>query len=175
MSNDCPFNAKETISTATGDHDIYRLQAVADVTGDNLDRLPYSIKVLLESALRNYDGFTVTQSHIESLARYADDDVGDKEVPFMPGRVVLQDFTGVPAVVDFAALRSAMARMGGDVDKVNPLIRADLVIDHSVMVDEFGTPQSFEANVEREYERKKAESTRELIGSPRTSGVRVTR
>jgi aconitate hydratase len=152
MSNN-PFNAKKRLATATGTHTIYSLDAVAQATGYSLDRLPYSIKVLLESALRNLDGFNVTQAHVESIARYGTDDVGIAEIPFNPGRVVLQDFTGVPAVVDFAALRSAMERMGGDVEKVNPLIRADLVIDHSVQVDEYGTPDAITANTKREFER----------------------
>ena len=152
MSNN-PFNAKQKLDTATGTHTIFSLDAVAQATGHDLDRLPYSIKVLLESALRNLDGFSVTQAHVASLARYGADDVGTAEIPFNPGRVVLQDFTGVPAVVDFAALRSAMKRMGGDVEKVNPLIRADLVIDHSVQVDEYGTPDAITANTKREFER----------------------
>ncbi len=145
------FGARHTLSTPSGDVTVYRLDALAGQA--NLDRLPYSIKILLESCLRNVDDFIVTEDHVRALARYADEDVGETEIPFNPGRVVLQDFTGVPAVVDFAALRSAMHRMGGDVQKVNPLIRADLVIDHSVQVDNYGTADAMEKNTIREFER----------------------
>jgi len=145
-----PFKARTTLQTERGPVTYYRLAAVGDVDG-----LPYAIKVLLESVLRNCDDFVYTQEHVRALASYDAGNVGEKEIPFMPGRVILQDFTGVPAVVDFAALRSAMARAGGDVEKVNPLVRADLVIDHSVQVDAYGTADAMRTNTRLEFERNK--------------------
>ena len=147
------FDAKSTLETAAGAVTVYRLDALKEQGIGNLDRLPYSIRVLLESCLRNADGFVVTEEHVRALAGYDASNVGEQEIPFMPGRVILQDFTGVPAVVDFAALRSAMGRMGGDVTKVNPLIRADLVIDHSVQVDAYGTADAMSINTRIEFDR----------------------
>ncbi len=147
------FNAKTTLETASGPIGVYRLDAIQEAGVGDVATLPYSIRVLLEACLRNADGFVVTEDHVRALAAYDDAVVGKKEIAFKPGRVVLQDFTGVPAVVDFAALRSAMDRMGGDVAKVNPLIRADLVIDHSVQVDFYGDDEAMEKNVAREFER----------------------
>ncbi len=149
------YNAKATLKTDKGDVVVYKLDALKDAGIGHVDKLPYSIKVLLESCLRNHDGFAVTDEHVEALASYDAKNVGESEIPFKPGRVVLQDFTGVPAVVDLAALRSAMKRMGGDVSKVNPLIRADLVIDHSVQVDSYGTPEALRENKEMEFSRNK--------------------
>lgn len=146
-----PYNAKADLDG----YAIYRLDALKEAGIGHVDALPYSIKVLLESCLRNCDGENVTKEHVEALANYNPKDVGEQEIAFKPGRVVLQDFTGVPAVVDFAALRSAMKRLGGDVDKVNPLIRADLVIDHSVQIDAFGTASAMGINTKREFERNK--------------------
>ncbi|MFT7581882.1 MAG: aconitate hydratase [Myxococcota bacterium] len=123
--------------------------------GPQVDSLPYSIKVLLEACVRNHDGFVVTDAHIQSLANYDANNVGEQEIAFNPGRVVLQDFTGVPAVVDLAALRSAMKRLGGDVDKVNPQVRVDLVIDHSVQVDAYGSLGAIAVNTKREFERNR--------------------
>ena len=149
------YNAKATLKTKAGEVTVYKLDALKEAGVGHVDRLPYSIKVLLESCLRNFDDYVVTPDHIKNLAGYNAKDVGEAEIPFTPGRVVLQDFTGVPAVVDLAALRSAMGRMGGQVDKVNPMIRADLVIDHSVQVDAYGTPQAIQVNRDREFERNK--------------------
>jgi len=145
-----PFKALTTLETAAGKVAYYRLDAVG-----NVDNLPYTIKVLLESVLRNCDDFIYTQDHVKALAGYDAKNVGEKEIPFMPGRVILQDFTGVPVVVDLAALRSAVARMGGDVEKVNPLARVDLVIDHSVQVDAYGTADAMKINTRLEFERNK--------------------
>ena len=147
------FNAKATIKTRGGEYVIYRLDALKEAGVGHVDKLPYSIKVLLESCLRNLDDYIVYEDHIKALASYDAKQVGEQEIPFMPGRVVLQDFTGVPAVVDLAALRSAMARMGGDTSKVNPLIRADLVIDHSVQVDAYGDAEAIRVNKVFEFER----------------------
>ncbi|MDQ2985668.1 MAG: aconitate hydratase AcnA [Armatimonadota bacterium] len=139
------------LATPMGNKAIYRLDSI----GRDLSALPYSIKVLLESCLRNHDGRVVTDQHIAALAGYDARSVGEQEVPFTPGRVVLQDFTGVPAVVDLAAMRSAMARLGGDVRKVNPLVPCDLVIDHSVQVDAFNREDALLINEKYEFDRNR--------------------
>jgi len=152
-ANQNPWNAKITVKSKKGDFTAYSLKALEKAGLGKIDRLPYSIKVLLESCLRNLDGRVVTEEHVKALAGYDAKNVGEQEVAFNPGRVVLQDFTGVPAVVDLAACRSAMDRWGKDTSKVNPLSRADLVIDHSVQVDDFGSVNSFQINTDREFER----------------------
>lgn len=117
-------------------------------------KLPYSMKVLLENLLRFEDGQTVTKEHILGVAEWlVNKGTVENEIAYRPARVLMQDFTGVPAVVDLAAMRDAMVSLGGDPEKINPLVPVDLVIDHSVIVDEFGTPQAFARNVELEYER----------------------
>jgi aconitate hydratase len=151
-----PFGARATIRTPLGERTIFRLDALRDV-GD-VDALPYSIKVLLESALRNHDGRIVTDDDVRAVVLYDASKVGDTEVAFNPARVVLQDFTGVPAVVDLAAMRSAIVRMTGDEDaaaKVNPQVPSDLVVDHSVQVDSFNSPLALEINSEMEFERNR--------------------
>jgi len=120
--------------------------------GKNISKLPYSIRILLENAIRNYDGFAITKENVETVLGWAPKPA-DKEIPFMPARVLMQDFTGVPAVVDIASIRGEMARKGKDPKKVSPLIPVDLVIDHSVVVDYFGAADSLEKNVDIEYER----------------------
>ncbi len=151
MSTLDPFNAKSTVRTANGDRTIWKLSALKSV--GNIDRLPYSIRVLLESVLRNLDGRIYTEDHVRALAQYDPAKPSDEEIPFMPGRVVLQDFTGVPCVVDLAAMRGAMKRMGGDPKRVNPLVPCDLVIDHSVQVDAYGSGVALTINNEKEFER----------------------
>src|SRR5688500_1959515 len=116
-------------------------------------RAPVTLKSLLENVLRHAGGGMVRGEDVETLASWRPNQPAEADVPFMPARVILQDFTGVPAVVDLAVMRDAMARLGGDPAKVNPLVPADQVIDHSVQVDQFGTPAAFAFNVEREYER----------------------
>ena len=146
-----PFDARGILSTPLGDRTIHRLDALKDLGA--IDTLPYSIKVLLESCLRRFDGEIVTEDHLRALAGYDAKAVGETEIPFTPGRVVLQDFTGVPAMVDLAAMRSAMVRMGGDPAKVNPLAQCDLVIDHSVQVDAFNSGVALTINSQKEFER----------------------
>ena len=149
-----PFGARRTIETPLGERVVYRLDALSGI-GD-VDALPYSIKVLLESALRNHDGRVVTDVDVHAVARYDATQVGEAEIAFKPARVVLQDFTGVPAVVDLAAMRSAVVRMTGDESyaaKVNPQVPADLVVDHSVQVDAFNSPNALRINSEMEFER----------------------
>lgn len=152
MSNS--FNARDTFETSAGPAGIYRLSKLEEAGLTKVDALPYSIRVLLESVLRNCDGYVVTEEDVKALAAWADSK-GTKavEVPFKPARVVLQDFTGVPAVVDLAAMRSAMQRLGGDPNKINPLVPADLVIDHSVQVDHFAGDSALDLNIELEFER----------------------
>ncbi len=145
------FNSRTTLNTKIGPKTIYRLDALKHLAP--VDQLPYSIKVLLESCLRNCDGTIVEPKDVEALARYDARKPARIEVPFMPGRVVLQDFTGVPAVVDLAAMRAAMLRLGGDPKKVNPLVPCDLVIDHSVQVDAFANGAALEINSKHEFER----------------------
>ncbi len=151
-----PFSAKAQLDTPLGQRTVYRLDALRGL--GPVDALPYSIKVLLESCLRNFDDFIVTPAHIEALVRYDAKMVGETEIPFMPGRVILQDFTGVPAVVDLAAMREGIVRLTGDpasAAKVNPLVPCDLVIDHSVQVDAFGTPQALRINNTLEFQRNR--------------------
>ena len=150
-----PWDSKKKFDTDKGEYTAYSLKALEEAGLGDVDELPYTIKVLLESCLRNFDGETVTEKHIEALTGYDAKNVPEQEVPFKPGRVVLQDLTGVPAVVDLAACRSAMDRWGGDVSEVNPWSRADLVIDHSVQVDQFGTSDAMEINTKKEFERNK--------------------
>ncbi len=147
------FGAKSTFETGSGPATIYRLDALQKSGVADIDRLPFSIKVLLEAALRQADGFEITKEAVETIANWGPESAGKVEIPFKPARVVLQDFTGVPSVVDLAALRSAMARMGGDPQKVNPQVPVDLVIDHSVQVDRFGSRFALFFNAELEFER----------------------
>ncbi|WP_284148188.1 aconitate hydratase AcnA [Aeromicrobium fastidiosum] len=148
------FNSKDSLSVGDASYDYYRLGAV---TGEGLDvsTLPFSLKVLLESLLRTEDGADITQADIEALAGWDADAEPSKEIQFTPARVIMQDFTGVPCVVDLATMREAMADLGGDATKINPLAPAEMVIDHSVIADVFGTPEAFERNVEIEYERNR--------------------
>jgi len=144
-------NGCETISTPLGERKVYRLDALGA-----LETMPYSIRVLLESCLRHCGDGIVTQDDVQSIASYDATSVGEVEIPFSPGRVVLEDFTGVPAVVDLAAMRSAIVRMSGDeasAEKVNPLVPCDLVIDHSVQVDAFNSENAITINGEKEFER----------------------
>ncbi|MDQ0243118.1 aconitate hydratase [Bacillus fengqiuensis] len=147
------FNARSSFQVDGKTYNYYRLQALEDAGIGNVTKLPYSIKVLLESVLRQVDGRVIQKEHVENLAKWGTADVQDVDVPFKPSRVILQDFTGVPAVVDLASLRKAMADMGGDPDKINPEIPVDLVIDHSVQIDKAGTPDSLNFNMDLEFER----------------------
>jgi aconitate hydratase len=147
-----PFGARANLELAGRLATVFRLAALDDGSG-NIQRLPYSIRVLLESALRNCDGEIVTEDDVRALASWSKDDVGTREIPFCPARVLMQDFTGVPAVVDLAALRSAMSAMGGDPTRINPLIPVDLVIDHSVQVDVAGRAGADDENLAIEFAR----------------------
>ncbi|WP_041522004.1 aconitate hydratase AcnA [Gilvimarinus agarilyticus] len=145
------FKSRSTLRVNDTDYTYYRLGALADQY--DLKRLPYCLKILLENLLRKEDGKNVTRQDIETLCRWKGSDEATEQVNFTPARVVLQDFTGVPAVVDLAAMRAAMRDLKGDPAKINPLGAVDLVIDHSVMVDYFGNPDSLQKNTEKEFER----------------------
>ncbi|OIK22040.1 aconitate hydratase AcnA [Bacillus amyloliquefaciens] len=147
------FQARKTFSSNGKTYNYYSLKALEDAGVGNVSKLPYSIKVLLESVLRQVDGRVITKEHVENLARWGTAELKDIDVPFKPSRVILQDFTGVPAVVDLASLRKAMASVGGDPDKINPEIPVDLVIDHSVQVDKAGTEDALAINMDLEFER----------------------
>jgi aconitate hydratase len=148
------FNCRSTLKVGDKDY-VYFDLTKAEANGlEGVSRLPFSMKVVLENLLRNEDGRSVTKNDIINVSKWLDDKgTGGSEIAYRPARVLMQDFTGVPAVVDLAAMRDAMASLGGDPQKINPLVPVDLVIDHSVIVDEFGTPQAFANNVEKEYER----------------------
>src|SRR5208282_6578252 len=144
------FGARATLKTASGAAVMYRLDSLEKAGHGAVSRLPFSIKVLLEALLRSCDGTLVTEEDVTSLARWNAKSPAAREGPFKPARVILQDFTGVPAAVDLAAIRSAMKRLGGDATKINPLVPVDLVIDHSVQVDFFGNASALERNAEIE-------------------------
>jgi len=148
------FDAKATLTSGSKSYTMYRLPAL-DGRGFNLSRLPFSLKILLENMLRREDGVNVTAADIEFLAKWDAKAEPSREIAYMPARVLMQDFTGVPAIVDLAAMRDAIKTLGGDPERVNPLIPAELVIDHSVQVDEFGTPQAYEANSLLEFQRNR--------------------
>ena len=145
-----PFDARTSLGPGLPDH--YRLDALAPL-GFHAERMPVTVKILLENVLRHAGGGIVGEDDVRTLAAWRPGSEEEAEIPFMPARVLLQDFTGVPAVVDLAAMRDAMADLGGDPARINPLVPADLVIDHSVQVDRYRLPDSFSFNVEREYER----------------------
>ncbi len=148
------FGAKGTLDVDGKSYEIYRLASVAG-EGLDTDSLPYSLKVLLENLLRTEDGANITAEHIKAIAGWDADADPSQEIQFTPARVIMQDFTGVPCVVDLATMREAMADLGGDPAKINPLAPAEMVIDHSVIADVFGSPEAFERNVEIEYQRNR--------------------
>src|SRR6187549_1309225 len=150
---DNSFDARSELQVGYRTFEIYRLDALQSKF--DVARLPFSLKVLLENLLRTEGNGSVTAGDVEALASWDAKAEPSKEIAFTPARVVMQDFTGVPAVVDLAAIRDAMADLGGDPGRINPLVPAELVIDHSVQVDVFGTPQAFARNAEREYERNR--------------------
>ena len=142
------FGARAEFSVGGSTYEIFRLDAV-----EGSDRLPYSLKILLENLLRNEDGVSVRADDVRALAGWDPSAEPSQEIAFAPARILMQDFTGVPAVVDLAAMRDAMKQLGGDPAKVNPLIPAELVIDHSIIADYYGTTDSFSKNAELEFQR----------------------
>ncbi len=154
MASKDSFGAKSTLDVDGTSYEIFRLDAVKG-DGLDVDSLPFSLKVLLENLLRTEDGSDITAEDIKAIAGWDADADPSQEIQFTPARVIMQDFTGVPCVVDLATMREAMADLGGDPTKINPLAPAEMVIDHSVIADVFGTPEAFERNVEIEYERNR--------------------
>src|SRR3954464_1924415 len=144
------FHSRSTLDVGGSSFGIFRLDAV-----DGADKLPYSLKVLLENLLRTEDGANITADHVRALAGWDPDAQPDTEIQFTPARVIMQDFTGVPCVVDLATMREAVVDLGGDASRINPLAPAELVIDHSVQIDVAGRADAFERNVELEYERNR--------------------
>src|SRR3972149_5409590 len=149
-----PFGAHALVRHGRESFFVYRLDALERLgVLPSLDRLPFTLRVLLESVLRHCDGGDITRDEVERLARWQPHEAQPAEIPFIPARVLLQDFTGVPCLVDLAAMRGALKRRGGDPKKINPLIPVDLVIDHSVQVDSFGSPDALGINADREFAR----------------------
>ena len=154
-ANSDHFGALSTLKTAGGEFSYYRLSKLTEAHVGDIDKLPFSVKILLENALRNCGRPGFTPPVVETLAQWKAQEFSPAEIPFMPARVILQDFTGVPCIVDLAAMRSAMKRLGGDPKKINPIIPVDLVIDHSVQVDEFGKSNALDLNVQLEFLRNR--------------------
>src|SRR6202045_5409147 len=146
------FNSRSSLKVGNKEYEIYRLDAL-DQQGISTKHLPYPLRILLENLLRTEDGRNVKKEDIRSMAAWNKNSKPDKEIAFTPSRVLLQDFTGVPCVVDLAAMRDAMKRMGGDPRKINPLQPVELVIDHSVQVDEYGSKTAMQKNADLEFER----------------------
>ena len=166
------LKTRRTLTVAGKNFAYYSLAAAADAIGD-ISRLPYSMKVLFENLLRFEDGSTVTVADLKALVAWLATGKSDHEINYRPARVLMQDFTGVPCVVDLAAMRDAMTKLGGDPQKINPLVPVDLVIDHSVMVDEFGTPMAYEDNMDLEYSRNIERYEFLRWGSSALKGFRV--
>src|SRR6476469_7046995 len=146
------LNTRSSLTVGSKDYAYYSLAKAGEALGD-ISRLPFSMKVLLENLLRFEDGITVTREDLQAMVDWQKERRIAREIQYRPARVLMQDFTGVPAVVDLAAMRDAMSGLGGNPQKINPLVPVHLVIDHSVMVDEFGNPKAFGKNVELEYQR----------------------
>src|SRR5690625_5042327 len=147
------FHAKKQFELQGKTYNYYQLKALEEAGLGKVSRLPFSIRVLLESLIRQHDGHVIKDEHVKGLLKWGTKDDKGVDVPFKPSRVISQDFTGVPAVVDLASLRKAMVDMGGEPDSINPEVPVDLVIDHSVQVDEYGTANALQANMELEFER----------------------
>ncbi len=158
-TQDIQGRSRSLIRSGQGELSYFRLGQIQDEGIADISSLPFSIRLLVENALRNMDGYLVTEADVLTAAKWNPSELPTREFPFMPSRVLMQDLTGVPAVVDLASMRSAIARSGGNYKKVNPLVPVDLVIDHSVQVDYFGTNTSFQLNMEREFERNKERYT----------------
>ena len=148
------FGSRSELKSGSKSYEIFRLSAL-EKKGVSLARLPFSLRILLENLLRYEDGSSVTADDIEFLAKWDPKAEPSREIAYMPARVLMQDFTGVPAIVDLAAMRDAMKTLGGDPEKINPLQPAELVIDHSVQVDEFGTVNAYDMNAALEFQRNR--------------------
>lgn len=153
MSANDFYSSARTLEVGGKSYRYFDLEALEQQGLGSISKLPFSIKVLLEAAVRQYDGRAITQEHVKQIAGWSEGRDENKEIPFIPARIVLQDFTGVPVVVDLAAMRDTVKKAGGDPKQINPLVPVDLVIDHSVMVDAFGSPDALEYNMKVEFER----------------------
>ncbi|UNK19258.1 aconitate hydratase AcnA [Paenibacillus sp. N3/727] len=153
MSVKDQFSISRTLEVGGKNYRYFSLQALEEQGHGSVSKLPFSIRVLLEAAVRQFDGRAITEEHVKQLSKWNEGLDSNKEIPFIPARIVLQDFTGVPVVVDLAAMRDTVKKSGGDPKQINPLVPVDLVIDHSVMVDAFGTDQALEYNMKVEFER----------------------
>lgn len=153
MSGKDQFSIARSLEVNGKPYRYYSLKALEEQGKSGVAKLPFSIKVLLEAAVRQFDGRAITEEHVQQLTGWAEDRDTNKEIPFIPARIVLQDFTGVPVVVDLAAMRDTVKKAGGDPKQINPLVPVDLVIDHSVMVDAFGTSDALDYNINVEFER----------------------
>src|SRR5262245_17325387 len=149
------FGSKSALTVGGKQFEYFSLHEAEKAGAGPISKLPFSLKVMMENLLRFEDGSTVTKADIQALAVSVTSKRDDKEIAFRPARVLMQDFTGVPAIVDLATMRDVIKKMGGDPRKINPLQQVDLVIDHSVQVDQFGTPQAFAYNADRELERNR--------------------
>ena len=162
LSGQDTLKTRRTLTVGGKSYDYFSLPAAAEKIGD-IARLPFSLKVLLENLIRYEDGLTVTVDHVKALAAWLKTKASDQEIAYRPARVLMQDFTGVPAVVDLAAMRNAMQALGGDAEKINPLVPVDLVIDHSVMVDHFGAAGAINMWYDRDIDaRMKRTATRPI-------------
>src|SRR5512143_1557616 len=149
------FKARSVLKVGNTEYVIYRLDALENAGLTTLKKLPFSIRIMLEAALCQCNGREITDDDIRNIGAWNPKAAARPGIPFLPGRVIMQDFTGVPAVVDLAAMRAAMARLGGDPKKINPLVPVDLVIDHSVQVDFFASPDALQRNAEIEFQRNR--------------------
>src|SRR5688572_17238704 len=155
MTHPNTFGSRATLTVAGRQYTMFRLAGLASLPGNTVNRLPFSLKILLENLLRNEDNAFVKRADVEALARWDVTARVEKEIAFRTSRVLLQDFTGVPCVVDLAAMRDAMVKLGGDPKRINPLQPVELVIDHSVQVDQYGSDAAFLINADLEFDRHK--------------------
>jgi len=155
MSQENSFGSQATLKVDSNSYEMFRLDALEKAGGGDVARLPFSMKILLENLLRNEDGRLVQKEDIEAVANWDPKKKSEQEISYTPARVLMQDFTGVPAIVDLAAMRNAITDLGGDPKKINPLVPVDLVIDHSIQVDQFGSAAAIRFNTDKEYERNR--------------------
>ncbi len=175
-----PLNVGKTLKTGSGEFTYYSLEAISKLFGVDTQRMPFSIRILIEALVRQIDDKLVTKDHLKTLLDWSSEASQKKEIPFMPARVVMQDFTGVPAIVDLAVMRDAIVDLGGEPDQINPQIPVDLIIDHSVQVDLYGTPEALKVNADMEFKRNReryeflrwgAQSFRNLRVVPPATGI----
>ena len=152
-ANSSDLISKQTLQTRSGTYTYYPIKSAQNAGLIDINKTPYSIRVLLENVIRNADGGPASEDHIKQISSWRPDNKPSSEFPYMPGRVLLQDFTGVPVAVDIAAMRDAVSELGGNASIINPIVRSDMVIDHSVQVDHFSTPDALNLNIQMEFDR----------------------